>query len=195
MNAKREQEGGFTLIELLVVISIIGMLASLVLVAVSGARAKGRDAKRLQDIVQIRNALELYRSTYGVYPNANPSVWGGITTSPCGTNGTNSGANAYISGVTPNLITVLPTDPATASTWTCMGYLYNSNGTHYKLLIHNSWEEAYPNSSSPLYDPGRPTWALMMTDRPDMPPGGCGSLQGSDSTQLNTYSGYWPICW
>ena len=195
MKHNRRQRKGFTLIELLVVISIIGMLASVVLVAVNGAKAKGRDAKRLQDMLQLRNALEIYRSSYGVYPSANPSVWGGITTNPCGTNGTNSGGSAYISGLTPTIIAVLPTDPGTTSSWTCTGYLYNSNGTHYKILIHNSWEEAYPNSSSPLYDPGRPTWALMFTDRPDMPPGGCGTMQSSDPTQLNTYNGSWPICW
>ena len=65
---------GFTLIELLVVIAIIGMLASAVLAALASAKDKSRDARRLQDLNTIRNAVELYANdraanpgTYGTY--------------------------------------------------------------------------------------------------------------------------------
>lgn len=73
------RHSGFTLIELLVVIAIIGLLASIILVSLNGARAKGRDARRLSDIHQLQVLLEAYRSTYGTYP---PSGQGTNSNSP-----------------------------------------------------------------------------------------------------------------
>lgn len=59
---------GFTLIELLVVIAIIGVLASVVMVSLSSAREKSRDARRLADLNEIRKAVELYYSDHEHYP-------------------------------------------------------------------------------------------------------------------------------
>ncbi len=59
---------GFTLIEMLVVVAIIGLLSSVVVVGLSGARQKARDAKRLADIQQIMNSAEIQFSTGG-YPS------------------------------------------------------------------------------------------------------------------------------
>lgn len=64
----KKNNKGFTLIELLVVIAIIGLLASIVLVALTQTRSKARDTKRIADINQLRKALELYYLDYGVYP-------------------------------------------------------------------------------------------------------------------------------
>jgi type II secretory pathway pseudopilin PulG len=56
----------------LVVIAIIALLSSVVLASLNSARAKARDAKRLQDINSIRTALELYASDHsGSFPNIN----------------------------------------------------------------------------------------------------------------------------
>ena len=59
---------GFTLVELLVVIAIIGLLSTLAVVALQGARVKSRDAKRVADIKQVQTALELFASERGIYP-------------------------------------------------------------------------------------------------------------------------------
>jgi type II secretion system protein G len=60
---------GFTLIELLVVIAIIGLLSSIVLASLNTARAKARDASRLEEIKQIKTALEFYYDQNGFYPS------------------------------------------------------------------------------------------------------------------------------
>ncbi len=65
---KKQNQKGFTLIELLVVIAIIGLLASVVLLALGSARSKSRDAKRVADVRQIVSALELYYNDNNGYP-------------------------------------------------------------------------------------------------------------------------------
>lgn len=164
MFYKKNKEKGFTLIELLVVVAIIGILASVVLASLNTAREKARDVKRKEDMVQLRTALAMYYNDHnGTYPLPYPAgSWGGVTTGTCNSgNGTTSGATAYISGLTPTYIGVLPVDPSASAN--CTGYLYYSpDGTNYKLLIHAIWEENYPSAGMPWYDPVRPTWALML---------------------------------
>jgi prepilin-type N-terminal cleavage/methylation domain-containing protein len=58
---------GFTLVELLVVISIIGLLATIVMVSLGSARTKARDTRRKVDLEQIVLALEMYYSDYNTY--------------------------------------------------------------------------------------------------------------------------------
>jgi len=100
---KRGGKSGFTLVELLVVIAIIGVLASIVMVSLTTARQKGRDARRISDIKNIQLALETYYNDNLKYPT---SLYGGalaptymalVPTDPSGTScgGTTGGQYCY----------------------------------------------------------------------------------------------------
>src|SRR5512145_815622 len=67
MEARSSKKRGFTLIELLVVVAIIGLLSTIAIVAMSSARAKARDTRRLADIKQLQKALDLYYDSNGSY--------------------------------------------------------------------------------------------------------------------------------
>jgi len=63
---------GFTLIELLVVIAIIGILAVIILAALSQARKSARDAKRKEAVRNVMTAIETYAS---VNDDTYPQSW------------------------------------------------------------------------------------------------------------------------
>ena len=144
---------GFTLIELLVVIAIIGLLASVVLVALNGARIKARTTKRTADLSQLQKALEMYYNMNNAYPNSGGN-WDGIYT--CW----GDASENWISGLVPAYISRLPRDPRNHTN--CgEQYIYNSNGIDYKLISHNPEEcsevkAKYLN----LIDPARDCWAF-----------------------------------
>lgn len=60
---------GFTLIELLVVIAVIGILSTIGLVTLTGARERARDAVRRTDASSFRTILALYNDDFGSFPN------------------------------------------------------------------------------------------------------------------------------
>jgi hypothetical protein len=117
-----------------------------------------RDARRVSDMKQVQVALELYLDSNNSYPSTGGAWWG---LSVNGGSRTTSGANAYIPGLTPTYISVLPADPSgDTSGWS--GFLYQSNGTNYKLLSHANGPESFPSSGQAFYDPVRPTWSWMV---------------------------------
>ena len=141
---KKGNQKGFTLIELLVVISIISFLSSIVLASLNTARAKSRDARRLQDLIQIRNALELYASDNGgLYPS-NGTM--GIAYSDVGCPGAGNSSSTWIPGLVPKYMSVLPQDPShpfreiggVGPRYGC--YVYAGDGKHYVLSAWDSVE-------------------------------------------------------
>lgn len=64
----RKETNGFTLIEILVVISIISILGTIGFAIFSNALKGNRDQQRYRDLQAIKQALELYRNDFHVYP-------------------------------------------------------------------------------------------------------------------------------
>ena len=110
----KKYKKGFTLIELLVVIAIIAILASVVLVSLSVARAKGRDAKRVSDLKQIQNALELYYSDYGKYPRifSGQAPAGNCSAITASDHDYPLVGNGNSTWLPPKYISKIPTDPS-----------------------------------------------------------------------------------
>ena len=63
----KKKKRGFTLIELLVVIAIIGILASIVLVSLSGAKKRAADARIISDMSQLRSTGEVFQGNNATY--------------------------------------------------------------------------------------------------------------------------------
>ncbi len=116
MKQQQKTQSGFTLIELLVVITVIGLLSGMILVGLSGVRSQGRDTRRVADLHNVQNALEIYFNKRGEYPPT--ANWDGLEDRM-------QEANIGVSR--------LPRDPLNTGNYT---YRYSSgvtDGTHYVL--------------------------------------------------------------
>jgi len=70
--SKKSKEG-FTLIELLVVISIIGLLSTVILASLQNVRKDAQWRKFESELVEIRTAINLYRSKNDNWPSSIPT--------------------------------------------------------------------------------------------------------------------------
>lgn len=135
------KQKGFTLIELLIVIAVIGILASVVLVGLGPIQKQGRDARRISDLRQIQNGLELYYNKNGSYPTASWSTFNASSL---------TGAGIGISNV--------PDDPSPGK-----DYYYSSNGSSYCLgaqledLNNPNWTRSVGCNNSCFSGSGTPS--------------------------------------
>ncbi len=59
---------GFTLIELVIVVLVLGIIAAIAAPKLFDVTTNARENGTRQSLVTIRNAIELYRATTGIYP-------------------------------------------------------------------------------------------------------------------------------
>jgi len=132
---KQKAKSGFTLIELLVVIAIIGLLASISLIAYKNARQKGNDARRVSDMKQIVNALNLYYQDNSAYPPVNPANQGAggwdVSYQP-----------GFLADLVPKYLATNPADPINLYQG---GSLFTNTGRYYYAYYN------YPASLAPNY--------------------------------------------
>jgi prepilin-type N-terminal cleavage/methylation domain-containing protein len=121
----RNKNKGFTLIEMLVVIAVIGLLAALILVGLSSFRTRGRDTRRIADLKEVQNGLEVYYMKNGNYPNVN--TWSALETALVG---------ADIG------ITSIPKDPTAT-----YNYVYGVDATQQHYVIGATIEDEAGNQS------------------------------------------------
>jgi len=146
------KRSGFTLIEILIVVAIIAILASVVLVGLGPTQSLGRDARRVSDIHEVQNGLELYYNKYGIYPGDKSGAQATVTNWA-----------ALITSLTQGGIgvTSIPDDPSSGS-----HYLYgvNSGGTPaystyvLEAKLENSTGGSW-NGYNPLTIPAGMTWS------------------------------------
>lgn len=131
-NSKNPKTG-FTLIELLVVIAIIGLLASVVLVALNGARQKSRDAKRAADIAQLSQAMELFYNDHNSYPTTNGSVsvttYGILSATSAVCTGGTAGCVDYL---VPTYLSKIPLSPVPVDGATCAASYAGATANDYQ---------------------------------------------------------------
>jgi prepilin-type N-terminal cleavage/methylation domain-containing protein len=118
---------GFTLIEILIVVGIIGLLASVVLVGLGSFRSRGRDARRVADLREVQNSLELYYLKNGNYPASNN--WDDLRSLL---------VNDAIG------ITIVPNDPLSDSS--NMSYSYGYSADKQGYVLSSTLEDVYNSS-------------------------------------------------
>ncbi len=127
LELARAARRGFTLIEILIVVAIIAILASVVLVGLGPTQSLGRDARRLSDLHEVQNGLELYYNKGGSYPVIGAGKWATLETAlTSDAIGINSVPNDPTSGATYQYGT-----DAAGTTYVIAAVLENGTGSEW----------------------------------------------------------------
>jgi prepilin-type N-terminal cleavage/methylation domain-containing protein len=141
------RQKGFTLIEILIVVAIIAILASVVLVGLGPTQQAGRDARRLSDLRETQNALELYFNKCGYYPGlAEPGACGNYA-AVASWNGTAPSLSTSLIGSTIG-VNSIPNDPSSGHTYF---YGATAGGASYVLaaVLENPGNSAFNGYTPP----------------------------------------------
>lgn len=137
------RQRGFTVIELLIIIVVIGIIASISLVAYSGVQERAKYAREQTDLSEVNKLIHLYYVNNGEYPTTT-STWSGL-----------SQTSDYIPGIVPEFTAQIPQMPTSSVSEN--SFIYKSNGDDYKLICYSGSDglPATERVNNPLADPQR----------------------------------------
>ena len=141
---------GFTLIEVLIMLAIIGLVGAIALSSIQAAKQRGRDARRIADLVKIKIALQFYLQDNGFLPGridaqnipVSPQYTESSTRNPTDQTATGIakcgsglptrewsplGGNGNLQKLIPNYLPVLPKDPLNTPEQNGYCYIYKPN--------------------------------------------------------------------
>lgn len=122
-------KNGFTLIELLIVISVIGILATAVLVVINplGQSAKARDAIRKHDVKNLVTVFKMYEASTGSFPQTGTTNCIGLSTGSNCWGDRNIPGNTTLMNMLAPFVKTYPKDPRSSGQWGDR-YLYLDGG-------------------------------------------------------------------
>lgn len=143
---------GFTLIELLVVIGILGILLSIVLIAINPSRqfAQADNTKRNSDVSALLNAIHQYAADHkGKLPT-------GIPVAPAAAGKISNTAADICAQLSPTYISLLPSDPKAVNNGVAVSDCTQAYDTEYTVVqdANGRVTVAAPNTDTTVTENG-----------------------------------------